>query len=510
MIAKLNFKPTLLSYVKYSLILIAFLFSSIVVAQNNDAMYYKKEYYKISYSKTITYKTAKDFRGNNITLQADLNYPGDASDNSENVKRPAVILYHGGGFFPPGGRNNAINKQFSDYFNKRGFVAIPASYRLGWNYKGKGIQDVLTACFTTNPEDYKDAMYRAFQDSRDLVRYLKDHADEFNIDPNAIFVLGYSAGAILALTHLGDDTEMFNADRAKRLGPMPMDEKSTQVAGVISIAGAHTMPDAQYRNVPTVFFHGTCDFAVPYDGDAKMIACPRFPKTYGPDVISENLKKQNIFYEMYSFCGYDHDFLSKGEPATTKMSKGLQFVVDETTEFMNKVINGNAAQSKEVTVTALSEFPNTAAKGGCAKSKNFEACNGSLQPITITNTNNKPIPNLRNELYPNVGQVVDNNNNTNQQEYPEFPLKFELVEKEVSIYEAIQVFVSTPKSTTLTIDVFNIVGAKIAQNQVVVNAGESVINLNSGEWNEGNYVITISEGGEAKYVDFFTLKDTFF
>ena len=112
MIAKLNFKPTLLSYVKYSLILIAFLMSPIVIAQNNDAMYYKKEYYKISYSKTITYKTAKDFRGNNINLQADLNYPGDASDNSGNVKRPAVILYHGGGFFPPGGRNNVINKQF--------------------------------------------------------------------------------------------------------------------------------------------------------------------------------------------------------------------------------------------------------------------------------------------------------------------------------------------------------------------------------------------------------------
>ncbi len=496
----------------FFLFLILIAISEYVNAQDNNAMYFKKEYYNTSYTRLITYSVAKNFKGVDQALQADLYYPGTANDNGNNVRRPAIILYHGGGFFPPGGRNSAINKQLADYYNKRGFTVITASYRLGWNYKGKGQSDIIGACFSTKEEDYKDAMYRAFQDSRNLVKYLKTNADDLKIDPNAIFVLGYSAGAILALTHLGDDASMFNADRKNRLGAMPTDDASTQVAGIISIAGAHTMDNSNYRNIPTAFFHGSCDFAVPYGREGKMVACPNFPKTYGPDVITENLKKQNNYYELHTLCNFDHDFMSKQDAANTKISKGMLYVLDASTDFLNNVINGNASKSLEVTVTSLPEFPYTA-KQTCPKTKGFRACDGSQQPITVTNTNNKSIPNLRNGLYPNISNsntTTNTNTNTNNEYYSEFPFKIDIPEKSITIYEDLEIFVSSPKAQNLYIELFNIAGTKVADVQFAILAGESTINLKGNSLDEGSYLITISNADGIQYTDFIVFKKSFF
>jgi poly(3-hydroxybutyrate) depolymerase len=501
--------PADLSFVN-RIFFILLMFLSIIStanAQDANAMYYKKEYYNTSYTRLITYSVAKDFRGNNQTLQADVYYPGTANDNGSNVKRPAIILYHGGGFFPPGGRNSAINKQLADYYNRRGFTVITATYRLGWNYKGKGQSDILAACFSTKEEDYKDAMYRAFQDSRNLVKYLKTNANDLKIDENSIFVLGYSAGAILALTHLGDDASMFNNDRKNRLGTMPTDDASTQVAGIISIAGAHTMDNTNYRNIPTAFFHGSCDFAVPYGREGKMIACPNFPKTYGPDVITENLKKQNIYYELHTLCNYDHDFMSKNEPTNVKISKGMAYVLDASTDFLNNVINGNASKSVEVTVTSLPEFPHTA-KSTCPKTSGFRACNGSQAPILVTNNNNKSIPSLRKNLFPNLSSTTISTTNT--EEYPEFLFKIDIPEKSITIYEDIEIFVSTPKSKSLYIEMFNITGTKIADVNFSILAGESTINLKGGNLQEGTYLITISDENGVQYTDYLALKKSFF
>lgn len=503
---------SVLSFVKKALLLF---FSMALATQKSEAqdlnaMYFKKEFYNTSYTRLITYSVAQDFRGNSQALQADLYYPGTANDNGPNVRRPVIILYHGGGFFPPGGRNSAINKQLADYYNKRGFTVVTATYRLGWNYKGKGISDIITACFTTKEEDYKDAMYRAFQDSRNLVKYLKENADELKIDADAIFVFGYSAGAILALTHLGDDESMFNNDRKNRLGPMPNDEASTQVAGIISIAGAHTMDNAKYRNIPTAFFHGTCDFAVPYGREGKMVACPNFPKTFGPDVITANLKNQNIYYEMHSFCNYDHDFLSKNEPANTKLSHGFAYVLDATTDFLNRVINGDASKSLEVTVTDLPNY-NQVSKTTCPKTKGFRACNNSQTPILVTNTNNKTIPELRKKLFPNINNNTDNNSSSNTDEiFPQFPYSFDIAEKTITIFESIEISVSSPKARNLNIELFNIIGNRVGQVQFAILAGESVINLKGTDLQEGTYLITISDEDGVKYTDVLILKKSFF
>jgi hypothetical protein len=190
----------------------------------------------------------------------------------------------------------------------------------------------------------------------------------------------------------------------------------------------------------------------------------------------------------------------------------MLYVLDASTDFLNNVINGNASKSLEVTVTSLPEFPYTA-KQTCPKTKGFRACDGSQQPITVTNTNNKSIPNLRNGLYPNISNsntTTNTNTNTNNEYYSEFPFKIDIPEKSITIYEDLEIFVSSPKAQNLYIELFNIAGTKVADVQFAILAGESTINLKGNSLDEGSYLITISNADGVQYTDFIVFKKSFF
>ena len=64
---------------------------------------------------------------------------------------------------------------------------------------------------TIDSLDFSRTVYRGIQDVRAAVRYFRANADELGIDPNRIYLIGNSAGAILSLACV---TPMKSAIRA--------------------------------------------------------------------------------------------------------------------------------------------------------------------------------------------------------------------------------------------------------------------------------------------------------
>ena len=91
----------------------------------------------------------------------------------DEVRRPAVILVHGGGY--TGGHKDQSNSRGDQMklLVDSGFVAVNTNYPLG------GVRP------------------QAFYDFHDAVRYLREHADEYGIDPGQVGAWGFSAGGWL-------------------------------------------------------------------------------------------------------------------------------------------------------------------------------------------------------------------------------------------------------------------------------------------------------------------------
>ena len=86
-----------------------------------------------------------------------------------------VVFFHGGGW--NNGSPRAFRRQ-SMYFASRGMIAISAEYRLK-NTHG------------TTP-------FEAAEDAKSAIRFVRQHANELHVNPNAIIAGGGSAGGHLA------------------------------------------------------------------------------------------------------------------------------------------------------------------------------------------------------------------------------------------------------------------------------------------------------------------------
>jgi acetyl esterase/lipase len=88
---------------------------------------------------------------------------------------PTILHIHGGGW--TGGSKESVNLRLLPYL-EMGFAVVNATYRL--------------ARVSEAPA--------AVEDCRCALRWVVQHAKEYNLDPNRIITMGYSAGGHLALT----------------------------------------------------------------------------------------------------------------------------------------------------------------------------------------------------------------------------------------------------------------------------------------------------------------------
>lgn len=115
----------------------------------------------------IPYKRIVNMSGDSRALKMNIYRPND------NKKRPALLMIHGGGW---SSGSPSMQIPMAIQIASRGYVAIPVEYRL-------------------SPEAKYPA---AVHDIKSAVKWIRKHADRYDIDPDFIAISGCSAGGQLA------------------------------------------------------------------------------------------------------------------------------------------------------------------------------------------------------------------------------------------------------------------------------------------------------------------------
>lgn len=119
------------------------------------------------------------------------------------TERPLVIILHTGSFLPrvlngqpTGAKNDSVLIEMCTRFAKKGYVAVSADYRMGWNALSTDV-DVRTGTLL-------NAVYRSIQDAKNCVRYFKNDratTNTYKIDTTKIAVGGVGSGGYISLAY---------------------------------------------------------------------------------------------------------------------------------------------------------------------------------------------------------------------------------------------------------------------------------------------------------------------
>lgn len=131
-------------------------------------------------------------------IKCDIYKPKASVDTKTN--RPVVVVLHTGNFLPPGinGSPSGFKTDSSIVeicmgLAMRGYVAVSADYRLGWN-------PIATTVYERRGT-LLNAVYRAIHDVKMCVRFLKSDAagsNTYGIDPDRIVLYGEGTGGYVA------------------------------------------------------------------------------------------------------------------------------------------------------------------------------------------------------------------------------------------------------------------------------------------------------------------------
>ncbi|MCF8245846.1 MAG: T9SS type A sorting domain-containing protein [Saprospiraceae bacterium] len=166
---------------------------------------YTQKLYPVSIEKDIPYGTATTSAGGTENLELDLYKPvGD-----DNCRRPLLVMAHGGGFIG-GTKDNYDVVQICEEMAARGYVTASIHYRLGMNptsyyepyaFCNDWLNPIgISKCiYMADSMEMPRALYRASQDMKGAIRFLKGRHSLDSTDVGNVFVGGSSAGAITAL-----------------------------------------------------------------------------------------------------------------------------------------------------------------------------------------------------------------------------------------------------------------------------------------------------------------------
>ncbi|WP_170227010.1 carboxylesterase family protein [Luteibaculum oceani] len=255
-----------------TLYLLFFLISVSIQAQS--LRYFDKLFTKVAVDSNIFYGANYDYdnldnqHGTNLdSLHMDIYYP----EGDQETKRPLIIWVHGG-YFLKGSKLDEDITYFCNEFAARGFVTAAINYRLGFEMPIDSINAVR-------------AVYRAIQDGRAAVRFLRSKANDYGIDKERVYMGGTSAGSFVALNlayfnlpeevpDYLDTNERLSINEKRGFGLDGLEgltntiEESSKIQGIININGATKtvkwMDDAYSSSVPLISLHGTADSTVPY------------------------------------------------------------------------------------------------------------------------------------------------------------------------------------------------------------------------------------------------------
>lgn len=265
---------------------------------------YSPKSYAVRSELRIPYGTARSFNGGTDSLFIDIYKPvGD-----QRFPRPVILFVHGGGF--SGGNYKDLTNQAID-FASRGYVAATATYRLGF-FRPQAPNSYPYALDKAEPER---AAYRAMQDIKGAVRYLKGRYQQDSSDTENVFLAGFSAGAItcLAVAYTQDagfklsscdsiSSVVFQGNTYKRpdlgdvQGSLHLNGQNSRVKGVLNYFGGVWDTTVLSANGPAVFsYHQLNDPVVPsgvnrpYFGIGLGIS-DNYPMIWGSITLDKKLR----------------------------------------------------------------------------------------------------------------------------------------------------------------------------------------------------------------------------
>jgi acetyl esterase/lipase len=261
----------------------------------------------ISTKADLYYRTEKDFSSNDDSLFMDFYEP----EKDTASLRPVIVMLYGGSFLT-GSRKDTLITTYSNYFASCGYAVFAIDYRIGFNPVSAAPHLELAK-----------ALYRAVQDSRAAVRFIRKNAESFKIDTSQIFAMGYSAGAITLIHHAY--LEQTEASQNTMLEPVisslgDLDQGdhlqySSKLHCIINCCGA--IADTSFiesGDIPILSFHGTADEIVPYD-TGYAFNNPSTVALFGSFMIDQKAKSLGIPSTLVTFEGADHYL--QGEPRIT-------------------------------------------------------------------------------------------------------------------------------------------------------------------------------------------------
>ena len=332
---------------KLTILLILTLISAFSFAQCNGR--YQTEIFS---SATVTTVNYSDIFSDN-EHKMDIYTP----DGDTEINRPIILFAHGGSYYA-GDKSDIYCVDFCNTFAKKGYIVASVNYRL----VGPDFAAILS--FLGNQNEQYEEVLKATFDLKAAVRYFrKDFAsgDTYGIDPNTIFIGGYSAGAISAI-HLA------YIDSVSQLPISPIDVQSianglggiegdagnngysSAVSGVISYAGGiHDLNWIDANDEPIVSCHGDNDETVNYNCGPGLNN-PAVLTLCGAGEIHPIADNHNLINDVLVFNGTGHEWGASGnlEP------KYVQ-AMDFTKEFLYPLLPCYQA-------TAISEINTTEKK----------------------------------------------------------------------------------------------------------------------------------------------------
>lgn len=178
-------------------------------------------------------------------LKCDIYEPaGDTVTN-----RPLIIMLSTGSYLPPiinrqttGSKDDSSIVEMCTRFAQKGYVVVAMNYRSGWN--------AATTVQADAAEQLIKVTYRALQDVRNCVRFMKSNASTYKINTNKICVGGQGTGGyiVLGLATIDKRSEIESNPKFQRSNFSPMVSVDT-LGDWKGIGGA---PYFNYSGDPTI------------------------------------------------------------------------------------------------------------------------------------------------------------------------------------------------------------------------------------------------------------------
>ena len=193
----------------------------------------------VVHSAGITYGSAIDEFGSPESLLLDLYRPSGATGPA-----PAIIFVHGGGF--NSGSRSAYAAD-AEAYARRGYVTATIDYR---------VVESSFVWFGDRSAAALQIVTDARHDAQAAVRWLRANAATYGIDAHRIAIVGYSAGAIIAVG-VGQS--------AADPGDSGTPGESSAVCLAVSVSGTSVEDAYAVAAAPLLMFHGSVDPIVPTD-----------------------------------------------------------------------------------------------------------------------------------------------------------------------------------------------------------------------------------------------------